>query len=80
MPALEAGFLFCVRPQLRQPGDVGRYPPRLIATEQVGGRVPAGLRLIVDVAQRLPVVIPDDEAASIVLFDVPWWREAALLY
>ena len=39
----------------------------------------AWLRLVVDVAQCLPVVIPDDEAASVVLFDVPWWREAALL-
>ena len=45
----------------------------------IGGRAPGGLRLIVDVAQRLPVVIPDDDAASVVLFDVPRRREAALL-
>ena len=79
MPAFEAGFLFCVRAVTvpaawRCSPQSGVPHPRV---SRIGRGPSAGLRPTVDVAQRLPVVIPDDEAASVVLFDVPWRREAA---
>jgi hypothetical protein len=42
--------------QIRQLGDVGCNPPRLVAREQVRRRAPAGLGLEIDVRQRLPVL------------------------
>jgi hypothetical protein len=54
---------------------------RLITRQQIRSGASARFCLEIDIGQRLPVVIPDDEAASIVLFDVPWRREATgLLY
>ncbi len=72
MPALEAGFLFCVRPQeLRQLGDVRRYAPRFIAGEQIGRSASAGLSLEIHVSQRPPVVVTDDETTAVVFLYVP---------
>lgn len=65
--------------QLRQPGDVDSYTPRLIAREQPRGGTAAGLVLIIDIAERLTVGVADDEARAVV-FDVPRRREAASLY
>ena len=50
---------------------------RLIAREQISGRAPSGFALEINVSQRLTVVVADDEAASVVLFDIPRRREAA---
>ncbi len=43
-------------------GDVGGDAPGLVAGEQLGRRPPAPLVLAVDVGQRLPVAVADDEA------------------
>jgi hypothetical protein len=51
---------------------------RLIAREQISGRAPSGFALEINVSQRLTVVVADDEAASVVLFDIPGRREAAI--
>jgi hypothetical protein len=58
---------------------IGDDTSRLIAGEQVGGSAPSSLLLIVGVGKRLPVVVADDKASTIV-FDVPRRREAASLY
>ena len=67
-----AQSLSILRPlqQLWQLGDIGRYPPRLIACEQVRRRPPSGLGLEIHVSQRLTVVVADDEAASVLFFDI----------
>jgi hypothetical protein len=64
------------RMKIGQLGDVDGDPPSFVAREQVGGSAPAGLLLIIDVAERLLISIADDEARA-VIFKVPWWREAA---
>jgi hypothetical protein len=66
--------------KFRQLRDIRRDPPRLVPGEQASGRSTARLRLIVDVAQCLPVVIPDDKAIPVMLFNIPRRREAAPLY
>jgi hypothetical protein len=38
--------------------------------------MPAGLILAIDIGDRLPVAVADDEA-RVGLVDEPWWREAA---
>jgi hypothetical protein len=50
--------------QLRQLGDVGGDAPGLVAGEQLGRRTPSRLILEMDVGQRLPAVVPDDEASA----------------
>ena len=62
--------------QLRQLGDVGGDAPRLVAGEEVGGSAPAGLLLEIDVGERLPVGVADDEA-GVRLLDGPG-RQLAL--
>ena len=57
---------------------VGCYPPCLITREQVRRRPPSGLGLEIHVSQRLTVIVADDEAASVVLFDIPGRGEAAI--
>ena len=52
--------------QRRQLGDVGSDPPRLVARQQLCRRSPAGLLLEIDVRQRLPASIVDDEAGVVV--------------
>ena len=51
-----------VAQQLRQLGDVHGDAPRFIAGEQLRGRAPTGLLLEIDVGERLPVGVADDEA------------------
>ena len=63
--------------QLRQLGEVCRRPPRLVAGEQLRRRSPTGLVLEVEVAERLPGAVADDEAGVVVLLDRPGRREAA---
>jgi hypothetical protein len=41
--------------------------PRFIACEQSGSGTSAGLILIVDVAERLPIGVADDEASAVVI-------------
>ena len=48
--------------QLRQLGDVGGDAPGLVAGEQSGRRTPSRLLLEIDVGERLPVGVADDEA------------------
>jgi hypothetical protein len=50
--------------QLRQLGDVYGDAPRLVAGEQVCRRTPSRLLLEIDVGERLPVVIADDEVQA----------------
>src|SRR4029077_2921287 len=64
------------RNSLRQLG-VGSDPPRLVAGEQLGCRASARLLLEIDVGNRLPVGVADDEA-GVGLLDGPGRREAAL--
>jgi hypothetical protein len=47
---------------VRQLGDVGGDPPGLVAGEQVCRRAPPRLVLEIDVSERLPVGVADDEA------------------
>ena len=76
-----AQSLSILRPlqQLWQLGDIGRYPPRLIACEQVRRRPPSGLGLEIHVSQRLTIVVADDEETAVVFLDVPRRWEAARL-
>jgi hypothetical protein len=48
--------------QHRQLGDVGCNPLHLVAGEQLGCGLPARLILEIDVGERLPVGVADDEA------------------
>jgi hypothetical protein len=45
--------------------------------EQLGRRAPAGLFLEIEIGERLPGIVADDQAGVVVLFDRPRWREAA---
>jgi hypothetical protein len=45
-------------------GDVGGDAPSLVAGEEVRRRATARLLLEIDVGQRLPAVVPDDEASA----------------
>jgi hypothetical protein len=63
--------------QVRQLSDASCDAPDFVARQQRRSGAPSGLALEIHVRQCLPVVIPDDEAASVVLFDVPRGREAA---
>jgi hypothetical protein len=48
--------------QLRQLGDIGCDPPGLVAGEQMRRRPPSRLLLAIDVSERLPVGVADNEA------------------
>jgi len=58
------------RAPTRQLGDVGGYPPCLVAREQLRRRAPSWLVLEIDVGEGLTVVVTDDEAGAVIL-DVP---------
>ena len=62
--------------QLSQLGKVHRHPPGPVAGKQLGRRAPSRLILEIDIGQRLPVVVADDEAGVRPL-DGPGRREAA---
>jgi hypothetical protein len=47
-----------------QLGDVGGDAPSLVAGEEVRRRATARLLLEIDAGQRLPTVVPDDEASA----------------
>jgi hypothetical protein len=66
------GFLY----QLRQLGDIGRDPQRLITRQQLRRRAPAGLFLVIDLGQLLSGAVCHDEG-SIDVLDGPRRREAA---
>ena len=53
--------------QLRQLGDVGGDPPGLLAGEQLGRCPPSRLILEIDVGERLPVVVADNEGRPLTL-------------
>ena len=63
--------------QPRQLGEVRRNAPGLIARQQVSRRAAAGLLLVVDIRERLAILILDDEAGGVCLIDGPWRRETA---
>ena len=44
---------------------------------KLGRRAPTGLLLEIEIAERLPGRVADDEARVVVLLDGPGWREAA---
>ena len=60
----------------KQLGGVRGDPPGLVAGEELGRRAPARLLLEIDVGERLPVAIANDEA-GVGLLDGPGRREAA---
>jgi hypothetical protein len=51
--------------QLRQLGEVNREPPRLVLGEQIGGFAPADLLLEIEIAEPLPVLVADNNQASL---------------
>jgi hypothetical protein len=53
--------------QLRQLGDVGGDAPRLVLSEQLGRGASSRLLLEIDVGERLPVGVADDEAPPVQL-------------
>jgi hypothetical protein len=63
--------------QLRQLGDIGRNPLRLVFAEQLGGRAATGFVLIISVAQRLTIGVTHDETVWRD-FGRPRWWEATL--
>ena len=58
-------------------GEVYRHAAGLVAGEQLGRRAPSGLVLEIEVAERLSILVTDDEAGVVLLFDRPGRREAA---
>jgi hypothetical protein len=60
-----------------QLGEVYSDPPSLVLGEQVGRRASARLVLEVEIAERLTVLVADDEAGVVVLFERSRRREAA---
>ena len=73
-----AAVLGATLQQLRQLGDVRGDAPGLVAGEQLGRRTSSRLLLLeIEVGQRLPVGVADDEA-GVGLLDGPGRREAAL--
>ena len=65
--------------QLRQLGDIDSDAPRFVAGEYFRSGAAAGLLFITDAAERLPVIVADDEARAVV-FDVPGRPESALCH
>ena len=61
--------------QVRQLRDIGGDAPGLVAGEQMCRRAPSRLLLEIDVGERLPVAVADDEAGVGVL-DGPRRRES----
>jgi hypothetical protein len=53
--------------QLRQLGDIGGDPPRLVFGEQIGCRSPAGLLLEIDVGGPLAVCVANEVARGLLL-------------
>ena len=62
--------------EFRQLGDIDGYAPRLVAGQQVCRRAASRLILEIDVGERLPIGIADDEA-GVGLLGGPGRREAA---
>ena len=60
------GF-FCKAQQLRQLGDVGGNAPGLVAGEQVCRRTASGLVLEIEMPQRLPSRVADDETLGMLV-------------
>jgi hypothetical protein len=76
-PEKAAGSFWCsFATKLRQLRDVDGDAPRLVTGEEVRGRAPSRLLLEVDVGERLPVGVADNEA-DVGLLDGPGRRKAA---
>ena len=73
--AFAASSAFAFDSSLRD-SKQSRRSPGLVAGEQIGGRAPARLLLIVDVRECRPGSVLDDEGGAVVL-DGPRRREAA---
>jgi hypothetical protein len=65
------------RHKLGQLGDIEGDPARFVPRQQSRSGASAGFAFEINVSQCLTVVVADDEAASVVLFDIPGRREAA---
>jgi hypothetical protein len=50
--------------QLRQLGEVARHPPRLVTRQAVHRHLPLRFVLEVKIAERLPVLVANDQAPS----------------
>ena len=61
---------------LRQLGDIGRDPPRLILGERLGRGAPARFVLVIDVSELMFVSVTHDETVRR-YFGRPGRREAA---
>ena len=59
------------------PDDIHRNPPRFVAGEQLARCTAAGLFLDMNIGERLPIVVLDDEASGVRLLNVPRRWEAA---
>ena len=46
--------------------EVDRHAAHLVLGQEVGGSTAAGLLLKIEIAERLPVLVTDDEAASVI--------------
>jgi hypothetical protein len=62
--------MIATAPILRDLGDIGRNPARLILGEQSSCRSPFRISFIVDVAECLPIGIAYDEGGAII-FNFP---------
>jgi hypothetical protein len=58
-------------PARRQLGEVRRHAARLVPGEQLGRRAPTGLVLEIEIAERLPGAVADNEAGVVRLLDRP---------
>ena len=56
------GLPCCSVQQLRQFGEVRRHPPRFVPGEQINRRALTWLVLEIEIAERLPRAVADDEA------------------
>ncbi len=62
---------------LWQLGEVRRQAAGLVLGQQLGRRSPTGFVLEIEIPERLPDVVADDEARVVVLLNRPGRREAA---
>jgi hypothetical protein len=62
MSGSRSPFIWIIRQQLRQLGDVRRNPSRLVFGEQLGRRAPPRFILEIDIGKLLAIVValPDD--------------------
>ena len=65
--------------QIRQPGEAGRHHSGFVAHEPLRCQATLQIVLEVEVAQRLPAGVVDDEGLG-ALLDGPWRGEASMVW